>query len=129
LAELIKVKNTTRKISTYDEELLSYLMCQSDTSNCSGILCTIVEKKGSAPRECGTKMLILPDNKIIGTIGGGCAEGRVLEVGRLMLSEDDNNLKTRLELVDMTAQEAADEGMVCGGTIIVYMEKVPLYID
>jgi xanthine/CO dehydrogenase XdhC/CoxF family maturation factor len=46
-----------------------------------------------------------------------------------MLSEDDNNIKTRLELVDMTAQEAEDEGMVCGGTILVYLEKVPLYID
>jgi xanthine dehydrogenase accessory factor len=129
LAELIKVKNTTRKISTYDKELLSYLTGSLDTPNGCGILCTIVEKKGSAPRECGTKMLILPDNKIIGTIGGGCAEGRVLEAGRLMLSEDDNNIKTRLELVDMTAQEAEDEGMVCGGTILVYLEKVPLYID
>jgi xanthine dehydrogenase accessory factor len=95
-----------------------------------GILCTIVEKKGSAPRECGTKMLILPDNKIIGTIGGGCAESKVIELGRFMISED-NKANTRLELVDMTSagDMSSEEGMVCGGTILVYMERVPVYTD
>jgi xanthine/CO dehydrogenase XdhC/CoxF family maturation factor len=30
----------------------------------------------------------------------------------------------RLEQVDMTAEQAEEEGMVCGGTILVYMELV-----
>jgi xanthine/CO dehydrogenase XdhC/CoxF family maturation factor/MOSC domain-containing protein YiiM len=132
MAELIQVKNTKRKISTYDKELLSYLAgpdCLGENSE-YGILCTIVEKKGSAPRECGTKMLILPDNKIIGTIGGGCAESKVIELGRFMISED-NKTNTRLELVDMTSagDMSSEEGMVCGGTILVYMERVSVYID
>jgi xanthine dehydrogenase accessory factor len=120
MAELIQVKNTTHKISIYDDELLSYIAGDKDTDE-YGVFCTIVEKKGSAPRECGTKMLILPNNKIIGTIGGGCAEARVIEIGRYMLAGDEYQ---KLELVDMTAEEAEIEGMVCGGTILVYMEKI-----
>jgi xanthine dehydrogenase accessory factor len=125
MAELIQVKNTTHKISIYDDELLSYIADDKDTDE-YGILCTIVKKKGSAPRECGTKMLILPNNKIIRTIGGGCAEAKVIETGRYMLSENNNHPK--LELVDMTAEEAEIEGMVCGGTILVYMEKIHVCI-
>jgi xanthine dehydrogenase accessory factor len=130
IAEIIQVKNAKRKISAYDKEMLYYLTADKDKSPSGyGVLCTIVEKKGSAPRECGTKLLILPDNKIIGTIGGGCAEGKVLEKGRIMLSDDSGKIKPRLEIVDMTAWEVEDEGMVCGGTILVFLEKVPVYID
>jgi xanthine dehydrogenase accessory factor len=130
MAEIIQVKNSRGWLCTYDDELLSYLVCEKASDGC-GILCTIVEKKGSAPRECGTKLLILPDNKVIGTIGGGCAESSIIETGRFMLSEKENNMpkiKPRLELVDMTADEDKDEGMVCGGTILVYMECVPVYM-
>jgi xanthine dehydrogenase accessory factor len=130
IAEIIQVKNAKRKISAYDKEMLYYLTADKDKSPSGyAVLCTIVEKKGSAPRECGTKLLILPDNKIIGTIGGGCAEGKVLEKGRIMLSDDSGKIKPRLEIVDMTAWEVEDEGMVCGGTILVFLEKVPVYID
>ncbi len=33
-------------------------------------LATIIVKKGLRPREAGTKMIILEDGRIIGTIGG-----------------------------------------------------------
>ena len=42
------------------------------------MLCTIIEKRGSAPRSIGTQMLVTSDNRIIGTIGGGCAEAEVI---------------------------------------------------
>jgi xanthine dehydrogenase accessory factor len=131
VAQLIQVKNTRCKSGTYDDELLSYLAYKNDvgTPNSCGILCTIVEKKGSAPRACGTKMLLLPFNKVIGTIGGGCLEGKVLEIGRFMMMDDNKETKPRLEAVDMTVSEAEDEGMVCGGTILVFLEKVPVYIN
>jgi xanthine/CO dehydrogenase XdhC/CoxF family maturation factor/MOSC domain-containing protein YiiM len=135
IAELIEIKNKTQKVSTYDDELLSYLAGDisynkaDNTSKC-GILCTIVDKKGSTPRECGTKMLILPDNKIIGTIGGGCVESKVIEIGRLMLSEDATSSTPRLELLDMTAENdlESEEAMVCGGTVLIYMERTPIKI-
>jgi xanthine dehydrogenase accessory factor len=135
IAELIEIKNKTQKVSTYDEELLSYLAGdisynKADKTSKCGILCTIVDKKGSTPRECGTKMLILPDNKIIGTIGGGCVESKVIEIGRLMLSEDATSSTPRLELLDMTAENdlESEEAMVCGGTVLIYMERTPIKI-
>ena len=43
-------------------------------------LCTIIKKKGSAPRGVGTQMLVSSDNRSIGTIGGGCAEAEVISL-------------------------------------------------
>jgi xanthine dehydrogenase accessory factor len=121
LAELIQVKNTERKISTYDLALLTYLTENSKDRE-AGVLCTIVSKRGSAPRECGTKMLLLQSGAILGTIGGGCAESSIMEKGRMLLQ--GLLPSPRLEQVDMTAEQAEEEGMVCGGTILVYMELV-----
>ena len=42
------------------------------------ILCTIIRKSGSAPRNAGTQMIVTSDNRIIGTIGGGCAEAEII---------------------------------------------------
>jgi xanthine dehydrogenase accessory factor len=118
LAEIIQEKNVRKRISGYDKELLSGL-----TSGEGGILCTIVSRKGSAPRQIGTKMLIKRDGTITGTIGGGCAESNVIQKGLHMLRS--NQTEPALELVDMTGREAEEAGMVCGGTILVYMETIP----
>ena len=87
------------------------------------MLATIVSRKGSAPRSVGTKMLILKDGRQIGTIGGGCAESEILQKSRQMLS-DEKDGAFRLVQVDMTADQAEEEGMVCGGTIEVALEKI-----
>ena len=42
------------------------------------MLATIITRKGSAPRNVGSKMLILEDGSCVGTIGGGCMEAEVL---------------------------------------------------
>ena len=42
-----------------------------------GVLCTIVEKHGSAPRGVGAWMLVRPDGTCAGTIGGGAVEHQV----------------------------------------------------
>ncbi len=121
MAEIIQEKNTGRKNSVYDKTLLSYLTGEMKMEG-SSVLCTIVEKKGSAPREVGTKMLILEDGTIVGTIGGGCAESSVIQKGLHMLRSGQSALQ--LESVDMTGKEAEEAGMVCGGTILVLMEYV-----
>jgi len=41
-------------------------------------LCTIIRAQGSTPRHVGSKMLVNPDGSIIGTIGGGELESRVI---------------------------------------------------
>lgn len=117
MAELIMEKNSVKKTSGYEKELLS---CLTEDSGQKKALATIVSRRGSAPREIGTKMIVLPDGKIIGTIGGGCMESRVQHHCLHMLKEE--NPKGCLVYEDMTGKEAEEEGLVCGGTIQVYLE-------
>lgn len=120
-AELIQVKNSTGKSEGYPEELLSYLTGRKEAEK-KKVLAVIVERKGSAPRKTGTKMLVLEDGKVEGTIGGGCAEAQIIRESLLMMRTAKNT--PELFTVDMTAEEAGEEGMVCGGTMRVYLEPV-----
>lgn len=46
----------------------------------------VAEAKGSAPRDAGTLMAILPD-QVVGTVGGGTVEHRVIQLARTMLAK------------------------------------------
>ena len=78
-------------------------------------LATIIVKKGCGPREAGTKMIILEDGRIIGTIGGGCAEA-----ARYCIRENI----CLMEHVDMTGREAAENGLVCGGVMDILIQPL-----
>ena len=120
VAELIQTKNQTKKTSGYDPLLMEYLTGAKETDQ-PKILATIIARRGSAPRSIGTKMLVLGDGRIIGTIGGGCMESEVQHQCLRLLHEE--NEMTRIIRADMTVAQAEDEGMVCGGTIDVFLEK------
>ena len=78
---------------------------------------------GSRRRSAMVKQnLILEDGSCVGTIGGGCMEAEVLRKARVMMHENNTGLKT--EYVDMTGDDAEEEGMVCGGTIEVLLEPL-----
>jgi xanthine dehydrogenase accessory factor len=85
------------------------------------ILATITAREGSAPRSVGTKMLIRPDGRCVGTIGGGCMEAETLGAARGMFHGDEQEKRLRLSL---SAEEAQKEGMACGGTIEVLLEFI-----
>lgn len=63
-------------------------------------------------------MLVLPDGAVQGTIGGGCAEAEAKQQALLALQTG----KMRLCTVEMLNAVAADEGMVCGGTMTLFMQ-------
>lgn len=86
------------------------------------MLATIVSRKGSAPRAVGTKMLIQQDGRLTGTIGGGCLEAKVIMASRELMIQPEKN--TALIKVDLTAEETEEEGMVCGGILEVFLEKI-----
>ena len=121
VSELIKEKNSVRKTSGYDAELLDYLTGEKEPDT-KKALATIVARRGSAPRGIGTKMLVLEDGRIIGTIGGGCMESEVQHLCLRMLHEE--RAQGQIFTVDMTASQAEEEGLVCGGTIQVFMEVI-----
>ena len=52
-----------------------------------------------------------------GTIGGGCTENEVLRKAFRMIGTGE----TRLFTLDMSNEVAADQGMVCGGQMLVYV--------
>lgn len=112
MAEIISIKNTRFASAFYSSDMLKAL-CDSPC-----ILAVILERTGSAPRAAGTKMVVLPDGRCIGTVGGGIAEARITS---LALKCFETRQSAVLE-VSMNGQEAARDGMVCGGHIKVYIE-------
>lgn len=86
----------------------------------SGALATIISTLGSTPCKAGTRMLVLGDGSIRGTIGGGCAEA---EVKLKALTVLDRN-QPYLAKVSLLAEDAANAGMVCGGTMEVFIQPI-----
>lgn len=120
MAEIIQVKNVGSAKGGYSTELLDAVLDPDDSRE--KVLATIISRKGSAPRSVGTKMLIRADGTTVDTIGGGCIESEVIRKALLMMRAEDEGF--RLCTVDMTADAAEDEGMVCGGVVEVMLEKV-----
>lgn len=85
----------------------------------AGVLCTIIRSRGSTPRHQGSKMLVYPDGKFIGTVGGGEIESRVHKEALASLSDG----KSRVLSYDMVDPKAGDPG-VCGGTVEVFVEPI-----
>lgn len=81
-------------------------------------LVTIISTKGSVPCRVGTKMLVWPDGRILGSIGGGCSEAAAITAARDVLSLGGY----RLQHLDMTGSVVDGNGMVCGGSMDVLIE-------
>ena len=79
---------------------------------------TVVAAKGSVPRGPGAKMLVYRDRRIVGSIGGGCSEAAVIGIAQQIIGTGRYCLQT----VDLTAEIAEEEGMVCGGIMQVLIE-------
>jgi len=85
-----------------------------------GAVATIVNVRGSIPSFKTAKMLVRDDGSIVGTIGGGCVEADVWQAAReVMESEKPRTLK-----FDLNQDPKYDTGLVCGGTLEVFVEPV-----
>ena len=102
-----------------DEEILTAI-CKVRQAGGKAALVTVIGTKGSTPRKAGSKMLVHPDGRITGTIGGGCAEAEV----RLQALHTVDDGKCRTYHLSLLNEAAADEGMVCGGTMEVFIQPV-----
>lgn len=124
MGEIIEVKNRKRRTCGYSKDMLREILKPCDDKEMPGkrVLATIVSRKGSAPRDVGTKMLVLPDGRCLGTIGGGCMEADVMRRALHMMRGSEEEKK--LCHVDMTGADAEDEGMVCGGVVDVLLEVI-----
>ena len=85
-----------------------------------GAVATIVNVRGSIPSFQTAKMLVRDDGSIVGTIGGGCVEADVWQAAReVMESEKPRTLK-----FDLNQNPKYDTGLVCGGTLEVFVEPI-----
>ena len=85
----------------------------------SVVIATIVKVLGSAPREVGAKMAICQDSSIIGTIGGGAGEGKVIKEALKIFETEEKQLVE----IDLTGTPGKDIQGVCGGKVRVWLEK------
>ena len=80
------------------------------------IMATVIESGGSTPRIAGARMLI-EMGRIVGTIGGGAIEQRVIEAAHALLATQG----PATELVSVHL--VRDLAMCCGGKMSVFLEK------
>jgi xanthine/CO dehydrogenase XdhC/CoxF family maturation factor len=96
-------------------ESLEELLAGGDTV----AVATIVSVKGSVPGEVGAKMIVHPEGRHVGTVGGGCGEHDVilagLDVARTGVPQ--------LVRVDLTEDISMESLGVCGGIMDVFVER------
>ncbi len=81
------------------------------------VLVTIIEERGSTPRNAGSKMVVSAE-RIFDTIGGGHLEYKAMEIAREMLASGSQN--TRLERFSL----GASLGQCCGGVNVLLFEPM-----
>jgi len=85
-----------------------------------GAVATIVNVRGSIPSFKSAKMLVRDDGTIAGTIGGGCVEADVWQAAREVME----NEKPRTLTFDLNQDPKYDTGLVCGGTLDIFVEPI-----
>jgi xanthine dehydrogenase accessory factor len=85
-----------------------------------GAVATIVNVRGSIPSFETAKMLIRDDGSIVGTIGGGCVEAEVWQAAREIMESE----KPRTLTFNLNQNPKHDTGLVCGGTLDIFIEPV-----
>jgi xanthine dehydrogenase accessory factor len=82
------------------------------------VVATVAHTRGSTPQRRGAKMLFFENGEVAGTVGGGCIEAEVWAEAREALRGG----APRLHQFSLTADEASEEGMVCGGTMEIFID-------
>jgi xanthine dehydrogenase accessory factor len=112
------------KISTsepMDEKDIFRAIAEAETAGQPIALATVVRTEGSMPRHAGSKLLVYADGRIVGTVGGGAMEARVVEEAKTAIKEG----KPRINTYTLNDLKAGDPG-VCGGTADIFID--PLFV-
>ena len=91
------------------------------TANARGervVVATVAHTRGSTPQRRGAKMLFFENGETAGTVGGGCVEAEVWAEARAAMRSGEPTLHH----FSLTADEASEEGMVCGGTMDILID-------
>lgn len=92
-----------------------------DEANARGervVVATVAHTRGSTPQRRGAKMLFFEQGETAGTVGGGCIEAEVWAEARAAMRSGG----AALHKFSLTADVASEEGMVCGGTMEIFID-------
>ncbi len=101
--------------------------------NKESVLVTIIEMKGSTPGKAGFKMLVGPEGRIAGTVGGGGVEFYAVNKSKEMLQNGRGNFTETLIMKDtLTGKEnnnievkkddKVEINALCGGEVTLFYE-------
>ena len=123
-AEMIGEKRRERYIPRENELMqtdinLDTLRYLAEGSEPRAVL-VVLGSTGSTPVKSGSMMAVNAVGIGHGTIGGGCSEAAAMTKARRIIGSGKSTVLT----FDMSNEVAADNGMVCGGEMTVYIEDV-----
>ncbi|MCL1880479.1 MAG: XdhC family protein [Actinomycetia bacterium] len=119
IAEVISVRRSVTDGGNLASSDLEAVQALAASPHSFGAIITVVQTNGSVPIECGAKLACGLTGEMAGTIGGGCSEAGAISEARDVLRKGGWKTYT----VDMT-DSAEEDGMVCGGEMLVMIEKV-----
>jgi xanthine dehydrogenase accessory factor len=94
-------------------------MARLEKQDQAAVLCTVIQTSGSTPRHSTSKMLVYPDGRITGTIGGGELENQVIiEANKIFTSRVGSLFEYQ-----MKDPSKGDVG-ICGGKVTVFIEPI-----
>jgi xanthine/CO dehydrogenase XdhC/CoxF family maturation factor len=105
-------------MSTIPQRELYRLINEAQDRGERVIVATVAHTRGSTPQQRGAKMLFFQSGEVAGTVGGGCIEAEVWAEAKEAMRSGES----RLHHFSLTADEASEEGMVCGGTMEIFVE-------
>ncbi len=86
----------------------------------TAILVTIIEQRGSSPGSSGARMLVDSKGNSYGSIGGGIVEKNCQTAAAKLYEEE---AESRILQFTLNNETAAENGMICGGTVTVLLQK------
>src|SRR5205809_5626920 len=83
----------------------------------------LVETRGSTPQKAGAAMLVFPDGRQVGTLGGGCVEAEVKRQAlRTLCAEGPANTEVLTFCLD--DNYGWDDGLICGGRMNILADPM-----
>jgi xanthine dehydrogenase accessory factor len=105
-------------MSTIAQSDLYRLIGEANNRGERVVIATVAHTRGSTPQRRGAKMLFFENGVTAGTVGGGCVEADVWAEAREVMRTG----LPALHHFSLTADEASEEGMVCGGTMDIFID-------
>ncbi|HBE14806.1 MAG TPA: xanthine dehydrogenase [Ruminococcaceae bacterium] len=114
--QYVKPRENELTQTNVDFDLLRYLASSDEPR----ALVTVLSSTGSTPVKSGSMMAVNALGHVAGTVGGGCGEAAAINKARRMQGKSDQAVLH----IDMSNEVAADNDMVCGGSMTVLIENI-----